>query len=113
MQDAAEALMLMLQLEGYEVAGAFDGLQAIQISESFRPHGAVLDIGMPGIDGYGVARHIGKTPWGRSIHLIAFTGRNDQSSRALAATAGFHQYIVKPIDPPGFIKIIANIKCPA
>ena len=67
-QDAAEALAMILEPEGYEVAVAFGGLQAILMFESFRPHIAILDIGMPGVDGYSVARQIRQTHWGAAIH---------------------------------------------
>jgi DNA-binding response OmpR family regulator len=110
-QDAAEALAMILELEGYEVAVAFGGLQAILMFESFRPHIAILDIGMPGVDGYSVAHRIRQTHWGAAIHLIALTGWNDARSRARALTAGFHQYLVKPVDPRRFIRILAAIEC--
>jgi DNA-binding response OmpR family regulator len=110
-QDAAEALAMILELEGYEVAVAFGGLQAILVFESFRPHIAIVDIGMPDVDGYAVARRIRQMHWGAAIHLIAFTGWNDARSRARAITAGFHQYFVKPVDPRRFIGILAAIEC--
>jgi CheY-like chemotaxis protein len=112
-QDAAEALAALLELEGYKVAVAFGGLQAIHMLETFRPQIAVLDIGMPGMDGYALARKIRETQWGAAIHYIAFTGWSDERSRTRALSAGFHQFLVKPVDPRRFIRIIAEVEVAA
>ena len=109
-QDAAEALAVLLELEGYKVAVAFGGLQAIHMLETFRPQIAVLDIGMPGMDGYALARRIRAMPWGAAIHYIAFTGWSDELSRTRAISAGFHQFLVKPVDPRRFVRIIAEVE---
>jgi two-component system, sensor histidine kinase len=108
--DAAEALAMLLELEGYKVAVALGGLQALHMLEAFRPHIAVLDIGMPGMDGYALARQIRETQWGAATHCIAFTAYSDERSRTRAISAGFHQYLVKPVDPRRFIRIIADVE---
>ena len=110
MQDSADALAVLLELQGYAVAVASGGLQAIRMSETFRPQIAVLDLGMPGMDGYALARRIRETPWGGAIHFIAFTGWSDEMSRTRATSAGFHQYLVKPVDPRRFIRIISEVE---
>jgi DNA-binding response OmpR family regulator len=109
-QDAAEALAVILELQGYEVAVAFGGQQALRMLETFRPQIAVLDLAMPGMDGYALARQVRETQWGAAIHFIAFTGWSDERSRTRAISAGFHQYLVKPVDPRRFIRMIAEVE---
>lgn len=109
-RDAAEALSILLKIDGHEVAVALGGSQAIALAESVRPDVAVLDIGMPTIDGYEVARTLRREEWGEAIHLIALTGRDDNASKLHAAAAGFQQYVVKPINPVQFLELISGIE---
>src|SRR6185436_18017202 len=76
--DAAQALAIRLRRAGSEVEIAHDGAQAVEIAERFQPTVALLDIGMPKLDGYGAARRIRAQPWGRQIVLIALTGWGQQ-----------------------------------
>jgi CheY-like chemotaxis protein len=78
---------------------ARDGLQALELAASCRPEIAVLDIGMPGTDGYEVARRIRGAPWGRDIALVALTGWGQESDRRRAEEAGFDLHLTKPVDP--------------
>jgi two-component system CheB/CheR fusion protein len=107
--DAAEALSILLKIEGYEVSVALGGSDAIAMAQSVRPDVAVLDIGMPIIDGYEVARTLRREEWGEAIHLIALTGRDDNASKKTAAAAGFQRYVVKPINPLDFLELIFAI----
>jgi DNA-binding response OmpR family regulator len=109
-RDAAEALGMLLELEGYTVAVTFGGLQALHMLKTFRAQIAVLDLGMPGVDGYSLACQIRESQWGTSVHFIAFTGYTDDTSRVRATAAGFHQYVVKPIDPQRLFRLIANVE---
>ena len=97
-EDSAETLSLLLQTLGNEVRTVHDGLRAVEESESFRPHVALLDIGMPGLDGYEVARLIRSKPWGEGIVLIALTGWGEEEDRRLAREAGFDRHLLKPVD---------------
>jgi CheY-like chemotaxis protein len=109
-RDAAEALSILLKIEGYDVSVAFGGSEAIALAQSVRPDVAVLDIGMPTVDGYEVARTLRREEWGEAIHLIALTGRDDNASKKNAAAAGFARYVVKPINPIEFLELISRIK---
>jgi CheY-like chemotaxis protein len=109
-QDAAQAMALLLELEGYRVAVAFGGLQAMETLPTFRPQIAVLDIAMPDMDGFTLVRRIRATPCGSTIHCIAFTGRSDEASRKRALLSGFHRYLVKPIEPQHFIELIGELE---
>jgi CheY-like chemotaxis protein len=110
LRDAAEALSILLKIEGHEVSVALGGSEAIALARSVRPDVAVLDIGMPTIDGYAVARALRREEWGEAIHLIALTGRDDSASKRDAAAAGFQRYVVKPINPIEFLELISRIK---
>ena len=97
-RDAADSLCRVLALYGYEARAAYDGASAIEMSESFRPHVAVLDIGMPVRNGYDVARHL-RARRGRDLRLIALTGWGGDGDVQRARDAGFDAHVTKPVDP--------------
>ena len=83
----------------HDVAVVHDGKQAIAKIESFRPEIALLDIGMPELNGYEVARRVREGPLGNSITLVAVTGWGQASDKARALAAGFNHHLTKPIEP--------------
>ncbi|HEY4262891.1 MAG TPA: ATP-binding protein [Schlesneria sp.] len=97
-QDAATTLSMLLQLLGCEVATANDGPSALQILKAYRPAVAFLDIGMPGMDGYEVARRIRLIPELQSVMLVALTGWGQQEDRRLSSESGFDHHMLKPAD---------------
>jgi PAS domain S-box-containing protein len=97
-RDACESLELLLQLEGHEVRVAYDGEAAIAALAGFRADIALLDIGMPGKNGYEVAAQIRKQPWGAAIHLVALTGWGQAEDQRRSEAAGFDAHLVKPVD---------------
>ena len=96
--DTVNALRVILTTLGYEVQTAEDGLQAMETAAEFRPDAVLLDIGLPRISGYEVARQIRDQPWGKSILLIATTGWGQLDDRQRAHEAGFDHHLVKPVD---------------
>lgn len=96
--DAAETLSMMLEVLGQQTAVAHDGAAALQLATVFRPDAAILDIGMPGMNGYDLAAAIRKLDGLASILLIALTGWNDSATRARALEAGFDLHLAKPMD---------------
>ncbi len=96
--DALESLATLLHLNGHEVFRAADGAQAMQAAAHHRPEIALLDIGMPNLDGYEVARRIRSEEWGRGIMLVALTGWGQDSDRRRSLEAGFDWHLVKPVD---------------
>jgi CheY-like chemotaxis protein len=80
------------------VAKAYEGRAAVELAGSFRPQLALLDIGMPELDGYDVARRIRKQPGGREAILVALTGWGQHEDRRRAVEEGFDHHIVKPVD---------------
>jgi signal transduction histidine kinase/ActR/RegA family two-component response regulator len=104
--DAAESIAVLLRLEGHEVKTVNDGQQALASSEVFAPSVVVLDIGLPGMDGYEVARRMRDLPATRDALFIALTGYGQKEDRALAAKAGFHHHFIKPADPRAIHAVI-------
>ena len=96
--DAGESLAMLLQLDGHEVELASNGTDALQIFERSRPEVAILDIGMPGLNGYEVAQRI-RGNGHKDVLLIAVTGWGQDSDKARAAEAGFDHHFTKPVEP--------------
>jgi signal transduction histidine kinase len=96
--DALESLATLLELGGHEVFSAANGALALESAERHLPEVALLDIGMPKLDGYEVARRIRAQPWGRRITLVALTGWGQESDRQRSGEAGFDSHLVKPLD---------------
>ena len=107
-RDAAESVALYLQLEGHEVKAVGDGLQALACLAVFAPQVVVLDIGLPQLDGYEVARRLREMPAGRDVLLVALTGYGQKEDRARALAAGFDRHFVKPTDPRALVQLIAQ-----
>ena len=96
--DAVESMEILLQAFGYEVATAFHPDVALTMIESFAPEAAVIDIGLPGMDGYQLAGEIRRRLDGRPMRLIAFTGYGGADDIARASRAGFDTHLVKPVE---------------
>ena len=97
-KDAALSLSILLELHGHTVFTAFNGRQALEIGEKESVDVAVLDIGMPELDGYELAQRIRRCSWGRRVKLIAATGYGQPSDVKRAREAGFDQHMLKPMD---------------
>ncbi|MGJ7603415.1 hybrid sensor histidine kinase/response regulator [Variovorax sp. LT1R20] len=97
-RDAAESLAALLGLLGARTAVAFSGVEALKAADSFRPSLAILDIGMPGMDGCELARRLRADPAHRGLTLVALTGWGQPDDRARIAQAGFDHHLLKPVD---------------
>jgi CheY-like chemotaxis protein len=104
-RDAAETLALLLQLEGHEVSIAHDGEHAVQLAEKERPDVALLDIGMPRLNGYDAARQI-RRRLHSDVVLVAVTGWGQEEDQRRAQEAGFDFHFTKPLDVPGLTPIL-------
>ena len=107
--DALESLATLLQLSGHEVFTATNGGTALQSAERHRPEVALLDIGMPMLDGYEVAKRIRAQPWGQRITLVALTGWGQDSDRRRSREAGFDSHLVKPLDLETLTDLLARL----
>jgi CheY-like chemotaxis protein len=97
-QDALETLQMLLETLGHRVVTAGSGDEALAVAERERPQVAVLDIGMPGMNGYDAAKAIRATPWGRQMMLVALTGWGQSDDQARAKDAGFDRHFTKPVE---------------
>ncbi len=107
-RDAAESLAMLLEMDGHTVTVVHDGRQALSSIESSRPDVALLDIGMPEIDGYEVARRVRGDTRNRQILLIAITGWGQESDKARASAAGFDLHFTKPVEPQSLIELLRS-----
>jgi signal transduction histidine kinase len=107
--DALESLATLLELGGHEVYSASNGNLALECAERHLPDVALLDIGMPLLDGYEVARRIRAQPWGKAITLVALTGWGQDSDRRRSREAGFDSHLVKPLDLDKLTDLLARL----
>jgi CheY-like chemotaxis protein len=98
-RDAADSLAMLLSMDGYEVRTVYGGCDAIRAAETFRPDVALLDIGMPKVDGYAAAKAIRRQRGGVDTCLVAITGWGQQEDKRRALEAGFVTHLTKPVDP--------------
>jgi len=107
--DALESLAAVLRLRGHEVFSASNGASALETAVRHVPDIALLDIGMPLLDGYEVARRIRAADWGKSVTLVALTGWGQESDRRRSQEAGFDTHLVKPLDPDRLNALLAQL----
>ncbi|HEU4780713.1 MAG TPA: response regulator, partial [Steroidobacteraceae bacterium] len=104
--DAAESLAMLLEIEGHAVTVVHDGQKALASIEAAPPDIALLDIGMPQMDGYEVARQVRGDTRGRNVFLIAVTGWGQEQDKARAMAAGFDLHFTKPVEPNQLIELL-------
>ena len=97
--DAADSLAMLLSIDGYEVRTVYGGRAAVSAAETFRPDVALLDIGMPELDGYAAAREIRRQRGGVDTYLVAITGWGQEEDKRRALEAGFATHVTKPVNP--------------
>jgi CheY-like chemotaxis protein/two-component sensor histidine kinase len=107
--DGAEILALLLQTSGHTVHVANDGASAMEMAARLKPDVAVLDIGMPGLNGYEVAKRIRGESWGSGMMLIALTGWGQDEDKNAALAAGFDHHLTKPTDPARLESLLATL----
>jgi CheY-like chemotaxis protein len=109
-KDAADSLAMLLRLQGHDVRVAHDGAAAIDVTKDYRPELVFLDLGMPGMDGYEVARRLRRQPGLETVKLAALTGWGQEEDRRRTSEAGFDHHFVKPPDPNAVEKLVAGLK---
>jgi CheY-like chemotaxis protein/two-component sensor histidine kinase len=108
-KDAALSLALLLRLQGHEVQVAHDGPSALKLAPAYRPDLVFLDIGMPKMDGYEVARRLRKQPGLENVILAALTGWGQQEDRRRTREAGFNHHLVKPLESKALESVLATL----
>jgi CheY-like chemotaxis protein len=108
-QDGADSLAVMLRIMGNELHTVYDGVSAIESSETFAPDAVLLDLGMPNMNGFETCRRIRAHPWGKNMILIALTGWGQAEDRQQSQEAGFNYHLVKPVAPETLMKVVAML----
>ncbi|MBS1118423.1 MAG: hybrid sensor histidine kinase/response regulator [Deltaproteobacteria bacterium] len=106
--DSAELLCVVLQTLGYEARAAFTGSAALDVALEFRPDIVILDLELPDMTGYEIARTLRERQDGHSLHLIALTGNTRADALAHASEAGFDQYVVKPLGMARIVRLMTH-----
>jgi CheY-like chemotaxis protein len=109
--DHAESLAFLLNLMGHETRMAHDGEAALQVAAEFEPNVALIDIGLPRLNGYEVARRLREQPRLRNALLVAQTGWGQESDRVRSQKAGFDHHLIKPVAPEVLAEIIDSADC--
>ena len=109
-EDAANSLAMILELGGHETASVYTAVDALQRAAAFRPDVVLLDIGLPGMDGYEVAQKIRELPGLRDIRLVAVTGYGRSDDRRRARDAGFDDHLTKPVEYALLERTLAGIR---
>jgi signal transduction histidine kinase len=105
-RDAAESLRMLLDLLGHEVRVAHTGPEGVQVADQWRPDVILCDIGLPGLDGYGVAGELKKRPSNSRTRLIAITGYGTEEDKRRALQAGYEYHLTKPADPAKLLELL-------
>jgi CheY-like chemotaxis protein len=98
-QDSADTLQMLLELYGHEVRVAYSGPAGVQAGKEWKPDVVLCDIGLPGLDGYGVVGQLRRSPATAKARMFAVTGYGSDADRRRALEAGFDRHMVKPVDP--------------
>lgn len=109
-EDAANSLAMILELGGHETASVYTAADALQRAAVFRPDVVLLDIGLPGMDGYEVAQKMRELPGLRDIRLVAVTGYGRSDDRLRARDAGFDDHLTKPVEFAVLERTLAGIR---
>jgi CheY-like chemotaxis protein len=104
--DVVQALAMLLEIAGFAVIKAYDGLQAVAAAEREQPDIVLLDIGMPGLDGHAACRRIRALPEGGRLRIIALSGWGSDSDCRQSTEAGFDGHLVKPVESAELLRVI-------
>jgi CheY-like chemotaxis protein len=107
--DGREALVIALQLLGHDVQAASSGEAGIELVQRIQPDFVLVDIGLPDVDGYEVARVL-RARWGERMKLMALTGYGQQADRTRSSDAGFNAHLVKPVAPEDLLRLLSNVQ---
>jgi two-component system CheB/CheR fusion protein len=110
-EDSAQTMAILLAMTGHAAEMAHDGPAALDLAIRFRPHVVLLDIGLPGMNGYEVARSLRAHPNTASAVLVAMTGYGQEEDRRRSQEAGFAHHLIKPVDPAALERVIASAAC--
>jgi CheY-like chemotaxis protein len=110
MHDLADSMALLLQLWGYQTAVVYDGEQAIETAKSFRPDAVLLDIGLPGMDGFELASQLRRLPGLTETLLVAITSYGRESDIQRGKEVGIDLHFLKPVDPSEVQRVLSKVE---
>jgi CheY-like chemotaxis protein len=108
-RDAADSLGMLLRFTGADAHVVYNGAAALEALEIYQPGIVLLDIGMPGMDGYEVARQIRNQPQFKNVMLVALTGWGQEEDRRRSRSAGFDHHLIKPADVSALQALMASL----
>jgi CheY-like chemotaxis protein len=108
-KDAADTLCILARLWGYDVRAVYDGAEALNVARAYRPECLFLDIGLPGLDGYDLARRVRREPALAGAKLVALTAYSGPEHERRAREAGFDYHLVKPADPAAVEELLQMV----
>jgi two-component system CheB/CheR fusion protein len=109
-KDSVESLGMLLRMMGNQTRTAHDGIEGLTIAREYRPDVVLMDIGLPGLNGYDAARAIRKEPWGADMMLVALTGWGQDSDRRRSKAAGFDYHLVKPVTLEALMSVLSSLE---
>lgn len=112
-RDAARTLTLLLNLKGHEAHECYSGEQALVDAERLRPQVILVDISMPGLDGYQTCQLLRQQPWSRHLVMIALSGYGAQEDQRRSQEAGFDMHLVKPVDLMDLLQVLETTPSPS
>ena len=107
--DMVDLLSTLVKLEGHDTEVAYDAIEALTKAEAFRPDMALLDIGLPGMNGYELAKTLRTNPQLSGTRLVAVTGYGEAVDYQRSLAAGFDSHVVKPLGVTGLVSILAGL----
>ena len=111
-EDTVTSMSMMLRILGHDTHVAREGPEALEVASSFLPHVVLLDIALPKMNGYEVARRIRQQSWGKDMKLVALTGWGQEDDIRRSLEAGFDHHLTKPVEPDALADLLKNL-CPA
>jgi CheY-like chemotaxis protein len=108
-QAVADSFGLLLSVHGYEVRVAYSGPEGVRVAQEWPPQVVLCDIGLPGLDGYGVATALRQHPATAQARLIAVTAYDSDAARQRCLEVGFDRHLVKPVDPGVVLELLAAL----
>jgi PAS domain S-box-containing protein len=107
--DTANSVVSLLRIAGYDTRAAYTGTGGLELARGYQPHVALLDIGLPEMDGFEMARRLRQDPSTKEILLIAMTGYGEEHHQQASGEAGFSHHLVKPVDPNTLLEFLAEL----
>jgi CheY-like chemotaxis protein len=111
--DGAVTLSVIIKHMGHSVRITHDGAAALTVAQEFRPELILMDIGMPGMDGYETCQRMRREEWSSGVHIVALTGWGQEEDKRKAMRAGFDRHLVKPVDRKTLIDVLNSVPAPA